>query len=372
MTEERPQTGAAPGREHLFPCPQCGADLRFDPATGAMNCDFCGYASALQDDSDAVPAIRELDFRAALEEKLPEAETEEVRSWSCANCGARITVDEAVQASQCPFCATPIVLDTGAHRQIKPRGVLPFSLEEAAARRAMTDWLGRLWFAPGGLQKYARKGRKLQGIYVPFWTYDADTRTRYTGQRGTAYYVTRTVMRDGKRRTIRQRKIRWRPVSGRVARFFDDVLILASRSLPKRYTDALEPWPLAAMEPYRPEFLAGFMAEGYTIELEEGFDEARRHMDRVIRRDIRFDIGGDEQRIGSVDTTISNVTFKHILLPVWTAAYRYRGKTYRFVVNGQTGKVQGERPWSVWKIALAVLAGLTVAGLLGYVLAQSR
>ena len=362
----------APDSAHLFPCPQCGADMRFDPATGGMVCDYCGYKAPVDADAAPAPAIRELDFRAALDAQLPAAETEDVQSWTCPNCGARITMDEATHASECPFCATPIVLDTGTRRQIKPRGVVPFTLEERAARKAMTEWLGRLWFAPNGLQEYARKGRKMQGIYVPYWTYDADTKSRYTGQRGTAYYVTRTVTRNGKRQTIRERKIRWRAVSGRVARFFDDVLVLASRSLPKKYTDALQPWQLSDLEPFRPEFLAGFMAEGYTVELEAGFTEARAHMDAVIRRDIRFDIGGDEQRIGRVNTTISDVTFKHILLPVWLAAYKYRGKTYRFVVNGQTGKVQGERPWSAWKITFAVIVGLIIAGVIGYFVAQNQ
>ena len=362
----------AADQEHLFPCPQCGADMRFEPSSGAMMCDFCGYQSPVDEQPAQIEAIRELDFRAALEARLPEAETEELRSWSCPNCGARITMDEATHASECPFCATPIVLDTGAHRQIKPRGVIPFALEENAARKAMTQWLGKLWFAPNGLQQYARKGRKMQGIYVPYWTYDADTKSSYRGQRGTAYYVTRTVMRNGKRQTIRQRKIRWRPASGRVARFFDDVLVLASRSLPKKYTDALEPWQLSALEPFRPEFLAGFMAEGYTVELEEGYKEARQIMDAIILRDVRFDIGGDEQRVSEVNTTVKDVTFKHILLPVWLAAYKYRGKTYRFVVNGQTGKVQGERPWSAWKITFAVLAGLIIAGVIGYVIAQNQ
>ena len=361
-----------PPDRHLFPCPQCGADMRFDPATGGMVCDFCGYRSEADAGAQAVEPIRELDFRAALEAKLPEAETEELRSWTCPNCGARISMDEATHAAECPFCATPIVLDTGTHRQIKPRGVVPFRLDERAARTAMTEWLGKLWFAPGGLQEYARKGRKMQGIYMPYWTYDADTKSTYRGERGTAYYVTRTVMVNGKRQTRRVRKIRWRPVSGKVARFFDDVLVLASRALPKKYTDALAPWQLSELQPYRPDFLAGFLAESYTVALEDGFTEARAYMDAVILRDVRFDIGGDEQRVHDVNTTVRDVTFKHILLPVWMAAYKYRGKTYRFVVNGQTGKVQGERPWSAWKIALAVIAGLIVAAIIGYIIAQNQ
>ena len=170
----------------------------------------------------------------------------------------------------------------------------------------------------------------------------------------------------------RKMRIRWRGVSGRVARAFDDVLVLASKSLPRKFTDALEPWDLAALEPYQPQFLAGFRAEGYQVELTDAFDTARRHMDAMIRRDVLFDIGGDQQRIHEIRTEVSDVTFKHVLLPVWMAAYKYQGQSYRFVVNGRTGRVQGQRPWSVWKITVAVVLGLLLAAALGYVYALSE
>ncbi|WP_370303315.1 primosomal protein N' (replication factor Y) - superfamily II helicase [Pseudooceanicola sp.] len=363
-------TQAAPREVHQFPCDQCGADLRYDPAAGHLKCDHCGFEAPL----DAAPwggaALKEIDFDAAVADRLPEAEIEETRVLNCSNCGAQVEFDPATHAAECPFCATPVVTDTGTSRHIKPRGVLPFALDENQARQAMTDWLGRLWFAPNGLQDYARKGRRMEGIYVPYWTFDADTKSAYEGERGTVYYETVTVVRDGKRVQQRVPKIRWRRVRGRVARFFDDVLVLASRSLPKRYTDALQPWDLSALTPYQPEFLAGFRAEAYTVALEEGHAEARAQMARVIERDVRFEIGGDRQRIHDIRTDVSDVTFKHILLPVWLAAYKYRGKSYRFVVNGQTGRVQGERPWSAIKIAVAVVLGLLLAGAAGFVLSQ--
>ena len=106
--------------------------------------------------------------------------------------------------------------------------------------------------------------------------------------------------------------------------------------------------------------------------IEDGFAEARQIMDRVIERDVRFDIGGDKQQITSMSVRVSDETFKHILLPVWMAAYKYRGDTYRFIVNGRTGSVQGERPYSAWKIALAVVAGLVVAGVVGFLVAQGK
>jgi DNA-directed RNA polymerase subunit RPC12/RpoP len=356
---------------HRFPCDNCGADFRFDPDADQLVCDHCGNTRDIDGSGRDDNTIVELDFQKALD--LPDtAEIEETRVLSCPNCAAQVEFDPNQHAAECPFCATPVVTDTGAHRHLKPRGVVPFQLEERAARTAMTDWLGRLWFAPNGLQDYARKGRRMHGIYVPYWTYDADTKTAYQGERGTYYYVTRTVMRDGKSVQERQRKIRWRPARGRVARFFDDVLILASKSLPKKYTDALQPWDLTQLEPYLPDYLAGFQAEAYQISLEDGFAEARAHMERIITRDVKSDIGGDRQRIHKQSTQIRDVTFKHILLPVWLAAYKYRGKTYRFVVNGQNGRVQGERPYSAWKIAFAVLLGAVVAAGLGYAIALNQ
>ncbi len=361
-----------PPAEHRFPCNQCGADYRFAPDQGLLVCDHCGDSSEIAPASPWKSSLSELDFQAALSRQLPDQETEETHNVQCPNCAARFEFDANVHAAECPFCATPVVADTGSNHQIKPRGLLPFSFDERAARGSMTHWLGSLWFAPGGLREFARKGRKMQGIYVPYWTFDADTKSAYNGERGTVYYETRTVTRNGKRQQMRVARVRWRAVSGRVARLFDDVLVLASKSLPKRFTDALEPRDLSALEPYRPEYLAGFRAEAYSVELQDGYTEARAHMDRIIARDVKFDIGGDRQRIHDIQTQVSDVTFKHILLPVWLAAYKYRGESYSFVVNGRTGRVQGERPYSKIKIAIAVLTGALIAGAIGYVIAINQ
>jgi len=362
---------APAGVTHRYPCPACGADLRFAPGGAGLICHHCGHEEAIERPA-APPAIREMDFRAALAKALPQAETEDIRTAHCDSCGADIAFEPGLHAQECPFCASPVVTDTGAQRRIKPQALIPFALDEAAAQAAMARWLGRLWFAPSGLAQYARKGRRLAGIYVPFWTYDAATRSTYRGARGRTYWVNRIGRGKGKDRKVKVQKIDWTPVSGRVARVFDDVLVLAATSLPRQHTDALAPWDLSGLVPYAPDFLAGFRAEGYTVPLDEGFTRAREVMDAVIARDVRLDIGGDRQRIDAIETESSGVTFKHVLLPVWTAAYRYRGRAYRFVVNGQTGAVSGERPWSAWKIALAVVLGAALAGAAGYLLALAE
>lgn len=284
---------------------------------------------------------------------------EDSRTSACPSCGAVVAFSGAAHAANCPYCDTPVVVDTGPRRQIKPQALLPFALTEAQARTALTKWLGSLWFAPNSLLAYARKHRAMQGIYTPFWTFDAATSSRYSGARGEHYYETRTVtvMVNGRseRRREQVQRTRWYPASGRVSRDFDDVITLSSTRLPDKLGDALTPWDLSQLQPYQPEYLAGFLAEGYTIPLADGWQSAKGIMARVIEGDIRADIGGDVQRIDHVDTSYRRETFKHVLLPIWTAAYKYNGKSYRFVVNGQTGEVQGERPYSLWKIAFAVL-----------------
>jgi predicted RNA-binding Zn-ribbon protein involved in translation (DUF1610 family) len=359
--------GAVPLADHRFPCPSCGSDLRYAPGTGRLKCPHCGNEEPIPESRGAV---RELDLRAVTERSLPDAEMEETRVAQCASCGAQIEFDAELHARECPFCASPMVTDTGLHRHIKPQAQLPFLLTEAEARAAMNKWLGRLWFAPSDLVQYARAGRAMQGVYVPYWTYDAETRSEYAGQRGTVYYETQLVpaMVNGRRQMVQQQvaRVRWQGVRGRVARDFDDVLVVASKSMPKPFAEELAPWDLSVLSAYDPRFLAGFRAEGYTVPVEEGYGEARRIMNAEIEREVRRDIGGDQQRITQVETEVGRLTFKHVLLPVWLAAYRYRGKAFRFVVNGRTGEVEGERPYSAVKIAFAIALALMVAALLAW------
>lgn len=356
-------------QEHRWPCAQCGADLRYAPGQTSLTCAHCGHVQQI---AEAAPrtrakALGELDLARGLRDDLPAAATEEVRSSSCPSCGAVIEFEGANHATLCPFCASPVAVDTGARRVIKPQALVPFALTEKQARDQLTKWLGRLWFAPNRLLEYTRKNRAMTGIYVPYWTFDAATRSRYRGQRGEHYHETRTVsvVVNGKRETRQEQvqKTRWYPASGQVARDFDDVVVIASTSLPQRLAIGLDPWNLSALVAYTPDYLAGFQAEGYTVALADGHQTARARMAQVIDADVRRDIGGDVQQVDHVASDFRDETFKHVLLPVWMAAYKYGGKSYRFLVNGQTGEVQGERPWSMWKIAFAVvLVAILVLG----------
>ncbi len=363
----------AAAAEAGFPCPSCGADLAFDAEAGALACRHCGHRRAVATDA---PSPAERDYRAAAAAGAAAHPAVSAREARCASCGAAIGFEPGIEAQPCPFCAGPLTLAPDPRRRFAPDGVLPFAVSERAARQALADWLDGLWFAPGDLGAYARAGRRLSGVYLPFWTFDADAEADYAGARGDAYtvYETRTRFVDGEavRKRTPVRKMRWTPVAGRVRKRFDDVLAAASRTLPERFADRLGGlnggWDLAALAPFQPDYLAGYRAEGYGVDLEEGFAEAQATMAATLRRAARFDIGGDAQTIHRLEARYRDVTFKLALLPIWIAAYRYRGRTYRFVVNGRTGAVVGDRPYAWWKLALAGIGGALAAALLIFAL----
>ena len=354
--ESPPTAGESRSGPQQFPCEECGALLNFEPGTDLLLCQYCGHENPIPE-SDEI--IEELDFRAAIAGRAGADEIEQISVVHCNSCAAEFTLDANVQSDACPFCGSDVVLEPKRESHLKPKSLLPFRLSKDEARDSFRRWLSSRWFAPNKLKEFARPDSNLTGMYTPYWTYDSDTATRYTGSRGINYTTTVSDGKGGRRTVVRTR---WTSVSGRVARFFDDVLVLASDSLPRDLTERLAPWDLENMVAYNESYLAGFRTESYQVDLERGFDDAKAKMERVIRSDIRRDIGGDKQRISSMNVRFDDITYKHILLPVWLAAYRYKDTTYRFVVNARTGEVHGERPWSWVKIGLAVLAAAVVAG----------
>jgi hypothetical protein len=143
-------------------------------------------------------------------------------------------------------------------------------------------------------------------------------------------------------------------------------LVCASHSLPKKIVQDLEPWDLHELTAYNDQFLAGFVTESYQTELKPGFEEAKERFQPVIESSIRSDIGGDTQQISSISTDYNNISFKHILLPLWISAYKYNNKVFRFTINARTGEVQGERPYSAWKIFFFSLAVVAIVGTIIY------
>jgi LSD1 subclass zinc finger protein len=356
---------ALPGTQSgakTFPCASCGAGLEFSPGASAMKCSYCGQETKLE---NRVEPVEELDFYDYFARASEQGESVEMQTVKCTSCSAVSTVDQNISMDKCPFCGSQLTAQARACRLIKPGAVLPFKVTRNKAAEEFRSWLSGLWFAPGGLKNYASNSGGIKGMYIPCWTYDSRVTTQYDGQRGEDYYETEYYEEEDSRGTAvtRSRRVthtRWHQTGGTVENRFDDVLVLAGKSLPAGIIASLEPWDLKNLVPYSDHYMSGFQAEVYQLDLGEGFEKAKGIMDGAVRRSIERDIGGDRQQISAARSQYDDITFKHVLLPVWISAYRYRDRTFRFIVNARTGQVQGERPWSHAKISLAVCAVIIV------------
>jgi DNA-directed RNA polymerase subunit RPC12/RpoP len=332
--------------------------VEFAAGTNVLLCPYCGFR---QEVGAAGREVREHPYAELA--TLPRKALASIgaHTFVCQRCGARTESDAL--AERCQFCAAPLVADAAPGELIAPEAVLPFAVDRAGVRTALGTWTSSRWFAPASLKKVTET-ETLKGTYLPHWTFDARTVSHYQGQRGEYYYVSETysVTVNGKSetRTRQVRRTRWHAASGTVRRDFNDVLVPATGQLPGEQLDRLAPWPLEQAVPYQPDYLAGYHAVRYDTEPEAGLTEARARMAPTITKDCEQDIGGDEQRVTSVDTQYSDVTYKLVLLPVWIAAYLHHGKSWQILVNARTGEVIGERPYSVPKIVAAVLAALAL------------
>jgi ribosomal protein S27E len=351
-------------RENInrFLCENCGANMVFNPQNGLLTCPYCAHTQEIK----AEGAVEEKDYEQALQAGAQNLQpmAQDAMQVGCDSCGAIVVFTPPETARTCDFCGAKIVAQPkSADPLIAPEGVLPFRLTDKQANENLKNWINTRWFAPSKLKDFARPD-KLSSIYIPYWTYDAFSQTAYTGERGEHYYVTEHYEENGERKSRQVRHTRWHPAHGSVSRQFDDVCVPATRRLPKNYLDGLEPWDLHELKPYEPAYLSGHKAQTYEVTLLEGYEVFRQTAEGVIQTDVRRDIGGDEQRINYLSTQFSNITFKHLLLPVYAGAYRFNEKIFQIVVNGRTGEVQGDRPYSWIKITLFVLFIIAVIAVL--------
>lgn len=335
-----------------YQCPNCGAALKYKPGTTFLHCDYCGTDTPI--DVKLVDEVQELDFNQYVEQ-YEELNTQTTKIIDCRKCGAESSFDESLKSVECPYCGTPLIeADAHEERLIKPSYLLPFKVTNNDVPSYMSGWLQKRWFAPNKLKSRALYSDKLNGVYIPCWTYDAQTETDYSGQRGDTYTVT---VGSGKNRRTETRT-RWSYRSGHISLFFDDVMVPASKIINSEVMNKISNWDTMNMVESDNSFLSGFITEKYVMNMTNGYDVAKKIMESNIQYAIKQDIGGDRQRIDSSHTVFSKIKFKLILLPVYMSSYTYKNKLYHFFVNGRTGRVTGDRPYSAIKITLAVILGI--------------
>lgn len=372
MTKNNQHFSSPQLEQHLFSCGNCGAGVNYRIGTNKLACQACGHTEHIDENGES---IDEYPLNQALAQLTIKPLQPPVNEVSCDNCGATSTWDVNSLSDLCPYCQTPIAkLDTAENR-IQVEAIVPFNVEKSVAFKQFSQWIKKRWLAPNVLKEMAGHSKQFEGVYVPHWTFDSLTHTSYTGQRGVNYtdYITQTRIVNGKRQTVRVpvTRTRWYAASGRVRVMFDDVLVLASMLIPKIIINKLSPWQLNRAEPYTPAYLAGLKAKYYQLNLDDAFRVAQQKMAVDIERAIRRDIGGDQQRIDQRNTRHQNSTYKLILLPVWYSAFEYKGKTYKTVINGQTGKVAGQYPKSPIKVAAMIVLIIILFSIAGYFLIKN-
>ncbi|MGP7960910.1 hypothetical protein ACTVCO_08895 [Sanguibacter sp. A247] len=342
-------------------CPGCGSQLGFAAGTSSLRCVTCGYVAEIGRTPDA--AVDEHDY-------AEWAATNAGRTvaslgghvMKCDGCGS--TTESTALSTSCQFCGGHLVGITPTEGVVAPEAVVPFALDNAAARAAFTRWVTSRFFGPNSLKDVDAE-ESLRGTYLPYWTFDAHTTSDYEGQRGDDY----TVRIDDDHTETRTR---WSHRSGRVERFFDDIVVDGSEQLTTRESRGAGRADLDKAEPYRPEYVAGFSTVRYDVDPPQALETAKRVMARTIRSDVERDIGGDRQRVAEIRTAYAAVMFKLVLMPFWIATYMYAGKQWQVVINASTGKVTGKHPVSVIKVVLTIVASLVALALAFFLYMKTR
>lgn len=350
-------------------CVNCGAELLYAPGTTELQCDYCGYS---QEIPKSESGFEELELKPYLETLGSQSHSMELTMIACKNCGATQHIEENYKSLQCVYCGSPLILqDQHTEEWILPGAIIPFQIHQDKAHQIFKKWVDGLWWAPNNLKKASLSAENTKGLYCPYWTFDAQLKADYSGQRGDYYYVTRPYTTRVNGRTVtkmrQERKTRWTPAYGSISGFVDDTLVEASKQRSGKIPSKVARWNLQALQDFNNSYLAGFITEKYTIPLRAGHLEAKNVARDIAEVWVRRDIGGDTQRITSMDMQLYDETFKHILLPVYISTYFYKGKAYHFYVNGQNGTIVGERPYSFWKIFLFVVFILLIIAVIAVI-----
>lgn len=350
-----------------FRCPACGGRMQFDAAQGELSCESCGASRPVGE--NAVQDVVEYDLEHGLALSAQRGFGTPLRRVGCDQCGAVVAYAPNETARRCDFCGSPQVVSLEQSQQpIRPESVLPFQVDREAAAARFSSWLGGLWLRPSNLKQLASVS-EMTGMYVPYWVFDASVHSDWTALAGDYYYVDESyTATDDRGRSVQRRrrvqKVRWRPAQGSRDDRYDELLVCGSRGLPPELTQKLEPFDTQALRRYDASFLAGWRAEEYSVDLNAAWKLGVERMAESQRARCSGDVPGDTQRALNIVNRFADEKFKHVLLPLWISVYRYQGKPFRFLVNGQTGEVTGHAPWSVLKItllgvALALLTLLT-------------
>ena len=354
-------------------CPACGGTMDFDPATGGLLCPYCGHTEEIKNQSSGTaenPAAQTGAPLRAEEIPLDEAENTANCDWGtatktiiCKSCGAESVYDAQVISSECPYCGSNQVTEAGDKKTMAPGGVIPFKIDQKEAGNRFLGWIKKKFFCPKAAKESAKPG-SFKGMYLPYWTFDSQTSSDYTAEFGRD----RRVKRGDKEEIVTD----WFRTHGHHDQFFDDELVCGTDQHDSGLLQGIEPYDTADNKTYKPEYVAGFGAERYSIGVKAAWEKAKAAITNKLRSAITSRILSENRanhvRNLNVTSSFSGITFKYLLLPVWISSFKYKDKVYQFAVNGQTGRVYGRTPVSAIKVILTIIVVIAIFALIGYLM----
>lgn len=345
--------------DNIYYCSNCGGIMEFDVRTQTLKCPNCDTQINIVNDKDKI-VEHEFTKRAARTISVTEKQTS---TMQCGSCGAKVEISPDCTATQCMYCGAGYVLADKQEEAIIPDGVVPFKIDKHQVKDTFNKWINKRWLAPGKLKHLYESGN-IQGIYIPYWTFDADVVCDYSAEGGKHRKV---EVKNSDGSTTTKTETDWYNTHGRVKEFFDDVQVKASKNMKASLLKGIEPYDTKnQLASYSPEYLSGYGAECYTVSLEDAHHEANRIMENELRDLARKDVRKryDEVRNVRIAPDYRDETYKHILIPVYATAFTYANKNYSVLINGQTGKIKGDYPKSPVKIGIIAVAIIAIIAML--------
>lgn len=347
-------------KTRTFKCSRCGGSIVYNPSQRQLTCPYCGESQELSAEEIGQAAV-EFEFTLEALEQAQYGWGLERRELVCDACGATVAIRPDALTSTCAFC--------GSHRvhardvtgdMLRPTALIPFAIAPEELPPLISGWLGRGWMHPPELRE-ALTLRNLIGVYLPFWTLDARVTADWKAEVGTA----RTTRHYDGEKWVTRTVIDWRWRSGRVRLSFNDHLVAATSRISRRILDRVLPFDLSKLVQYEPGYLAGWQAKGYDVPLQEGWRIGREEMREQAKRACYDDAGSPYVRNFRMAADFADERWRYVLLPFYLASYTLGGRIFHLVINGQTGKVGGQKPVAWLRVWLVIAAMLTPGACLG-------
>lgn len=264
-------------------------------------------------------------------------------NFQCQGCGASMSYDASAQTLRCPFCGSEKMEEQKDAKMLRPKGVVLFSVSQQDALARLRQWLASSFWSPGDLAQ-AAVVTTLRQVYVPFWVFAARVWTHWSADSSPAPLGARGD---------------WYPLAGENHASYSNQLVGASSVLTPAETQAICPFDLASAVTPEEVDLDNVVYEQFRVQRKYARPLARAGLESQERQTCTKYVSGRCRNM-KVNIRIEGLTGEPVLLPVWIMAYQYRGRLFRFLVNGQTGQCTGSAPTSYGKIAAIVGIALAV------------